>query len=125
MTQDQTLKPSTLAAQALGWIDETTHAVVPPIHTSTTFIRDADNQYRNGLCYGRDDNPSYDQAEALLNTLEGGQGCLLFASGMAAATAVFQSLKPGDHVIAPKVMYWSLRNWLMNFATHWGLEAEF
>jgi cystathionine gamma-synthase len=124
MTQDQTLKPSTLAAQALGWIDETTHAVVPPIHTSTTFIRDADNQYRNGLRYGRDDNPSYDQAEALLNTLEGGQGCLLFASGMAAATAVFQSLKPGDHVIAPTVMYWGLRKWLLEFATHWGLQVE-
>jgi cystathionine gamma-synthase len=43
---------------------------------------------------------------------------------MAAATAVFQALSPGDHVLAPKVMYWSLRNWLMNFATHWGLKVE-
>ena len=43
---------------------------------------------------------------------------------MAAATAVFQALQPGDHVLAPKVMYWSLRNWLMNFATHWGLQVE-
>ena len=43
---------------------------------------------------------------------------------MAAATAVFQSLAPGDHVLAPKVMYWSLRNWLMNFATQWGLQVE-
>jgi cystathionine beta-lyase/cystathionine gamma-synthase len=49
---------------------------------------------------------------------------LLFASGMAAATAVFQALHPGDHVLAPKVMYWSLRNWLTNFATSWGLEVE-
>jgi cystathionine gamma-synthase len=124
MTQDQTLKPATLAAQALGWIDETTHAIVPPIHTSTTFIRDPDNQYRNGLSYGRDDNPTSDHAEALLNTLEGGRGCLLFASGMAAATAVFQSLKPGDHVIAPTVMYWGLRKWLLEFATEWGLQVE-
>ena len=45
---------------------------------------------------------------------------LLFASGMAAATAVFQALAPGDHVLAPKVMYWSLRNWLMDFATSMG-----
>jgi len=44
---------------------------------------------------------------------------------MAAATAVFQALAPGDHVLAPRVMYWSLRNWLMNFATHWGLQVEF
>nr|MBP8120558.1 PLP-dependent transferase [Burkholderiales bacterium] len=46
-------------------------------------------------------------------------------SGMAAATAVFMALKPGNHVIAPKVMYWSLRNWLANFATQWGLQVEF
>ena len=43
---------------------------------------------------------------------------------MAAATAVFQALSPGDHVLAPKVMYWSLRNWLMTFATQWGLQVE-
>jgi cystathionine gamma-synthase len=43
---------------------------------------------------------------------------------MAAATAVFQALSPGDHVVAPQVMYWSLRNWLMTFATQWGLQVE-
>jgi cystathionine gamma-synthase len=43
---------------------------------------------------------------------------------MAAATSVFLSLKPGDHVLAPKVMYWGLRNWLMTFATDWGLRVE-
>jgi cystathionine gamma-synthase len=44
---------------------------------------------------------------------------------MAAATAVFQALSPGDCVLAPKVMYWSLRNWLANFATQWGLRVRF
>ncbi len=119
------MKPETIAAQALGWVDETTKAVSPPIHMSTTYIRDEDNQYRNGRVYARDHNPSFDQAEAVLCALEQGADAALFASGMAAATAVFQALKPGDHVIAPKVMYWSLRNWLMNFATHWGLVVEF
>ncbi len=60
----------------------------------------------------------------MINALEGGHQALLFASGMAAATAVFQGLKPGDHVLAPRVMYWSLRNWLMGFATDWGLDVE-
>ncbi len=119
------LKPATIAAQALGWVDEKTKGIVAPIHTSTTFIRDADNQFRSGRTYGRDNNPTYDQAEAVITALEGGHGSLLFASGMAAATAVFQALTPGDHVVAPKVMYWSLRNWLLNFATHWGLKVEF
>ena len=49
---------------------------------------------------------------------------MLYASGMAAATSVFLSLKPGDHVVAPKVMYWGLRNWLMTYATEWGLQVE-
>ncbi len=119
------VKPETIAAQALGWVDETTKAVSPPIHMSTTYIRDADNQYRNGRVYARDHNPSFDQAESVLCALEHGAQAALFASGMAAATAVFQALKPGDHVIAPKVMYWSLRNWLVNFASQWGLQVEF
>ena len=118
--------PETLAVHALGRTDQQTGAVAPPIHPSTTYLRDPDNSYaRFGRIYSRADNPTYDQAEALLNRLEGGAGCMLFASGMAAATALFLSLKPGDHVIAPTVMYWSLRNWLANFATEWGLRVDF
>ena len=116
--------PDTIAAQGLGWIDERTGAITPPIHVSTTYLRDADNQYRSGRVYARADNPAFDQAEAVINALEGGHQALLFASGMAAATAVFQALTPGAHVLAPKVMYWSLRNWLMGFATQWGLQVE-
>ncbi len=119
------MKPESIAAQALGWVDEATKAISPPIHTATTYLRDADNQYRSGRVYARDQNPTFDQAEAVLTALEGGHQTLLFASGMAAATAVFQALAPGDHVLAPKVMYWSLRNWLKNFATQWGLQIEF
>ena len=116
--------PESLAAQALGWVDATTRAISPPIHASTTFIRDEDNQYRSGRIYARADNPAFDQAEQLIAALERGAQGALFASGMAAATAVFQSLAPGDHVLAPQVMYWSLRNWLMNFATTWGLKVQ-
>ena len=86
------LKPESLAAQALGWVDATTRAISPPIHASTTFVRDADNQYRSGRAYARADNPAFDQAEQLIARLEGGAQGALFASGMAAATAVFQSL---------------------------------
>jgi len=116
--------PDTIAAQALGWVDDATRAVTPPIHVSSTYLRDPDNQYRSGRIYARADNPAFDQAEAVLCALEGGHEALLFASGMAAATAVFQALDPGAHVLAPQVMYWSLRNWLMTFATRWGVEVE-
>lgn len=115
----------TLAAQALGWVDERTRAVSPPMHLSSTFIRDADNRYRAGYGYARDENPAFDQAEALLAALERGAAAMLFASGMAAATSLFLALKPGDHVVAQSVMYWGLRKWLLGFARDWGLEASF
>ncbi|MBN8890463.1 MAG: cystathionine gamma-synthase [Rhodospirillales bacterium 70-18] len=123
-----TSKPSwatrTLAAQALGHIDAATQAVVPPIHVSTTYIRDPDNQYRTGNIYARPDNETVREAEAIIAMLEGAKVAMVLGSGMSAATAVFLSLAPGDHVVAPEVMYWGLRNWLINEGRHWGLDVE-
>lgn len=128
MSQDEppstSWTPRTLAAQALGRIDETTRAVVLPIHVATTFIRDPDNQYRSGNIYARPDNETIREAEALIATLEGAEAAMVLGSGMSAATAVFLALSPGDHVLAPKVMYWSLRNWLLTEATRWGLKVD-
>jgi len=115
----------TLTAQALGGIDEATRAVVRPIHVATTFIRDPDNAYSSGNIYGRPDNETIREAEAVIAMWEEAKAAMLFSSGMAAATSIFLALNPGDHVIAPKVMYWSLRNWLKNDAVRWGLDVEF
>jgi cystathionine gamma-synthase len=117
--------PATLAAQALGWTDPSTGAVVLPLHTATTFERDPDNQYRRGRAYGRADNPGYDQPQALITALEAGAASLLFASGMAAATAVFLSLPLGAHVVAPRVMYWALRRWLAATDAKGALAVDF
>ncbi len=124
MTDSMDRQPATLAAQALGRIDERTRALVPGIEPATTFLRDPDGGYSSGRIYGRADNPTYDLAENLLSELEGGAATLLFASGMAAATAVFQALSPGDHVVVPRVMYWALRGWLLDHAVRWGLAVE-
>ncbi|QRE75205.1 trans-sulfuration enzyme family protein [Methylobacterium aquaticum] len=115
-----------LAAQALGHVDPITKAVVPPIHVATTYIRDEDNQYSSGYVYGRPDNATVREAEAVIAMLEEAEaGALLFSSGMAAATAVFGALDPGDHIVAPTVMYWALRRWLSEEATRWGLKVDF
>jgi cystathionine gamma-synthase len=115
--------PETLCAQAMGWIDQTTKAVVQPVHLSTTYLRDEDNEYRSGRAYVREDNPTWDQAEALITRLENGAATLLFSAGMAAATAPFLALRPGDHVVVPEVMYWGLRKWLLGPATEWGIAV--
>jgi cystathionine gamma-synthase len=115
-----------LAAQALGHVDPITRAIVPPIHVATTFLRDEDNAYRSGYVYGRPDNATVREAESVVAMLEDAEaGALLFSSGMAAATALFQALDPGDHVVASKVMYWALRSWLGAEATRWGLAVSF
>ncbi len=106
--------PETLLAQALGEIEPVYGGVAPPIHTATTYIRSADNSYPMGVAYGRDDNPTSAAPERLLARLENGKQALLFASGMAAAVAVFEGLPVGAHVLAPKVMYWGLRKWLLD-----------
>jgi cystathionine gamma-synthase len=117
-------RPETLAATALGHDDPATGAIIPPLHPSTTYLRDDDNRYSRGRMYARADNPTFDAAADTLTALEGGAATLLFSSGMAAANAVFLALDPGDHVIVPRVLYWALRAWLHGFATRWGLVIE-
>jgi len=119
------LSPRTLTAQALGRIAEPYRDLVPPLHASTTFERAGDGSYPGGRLYSRDFSPAYDQAEELLTTLEGGHQSLLFASGMAAATAVLQTLEPGQRIVACRSMYWALRNWLVAFAQQWKIDLAF
>lgn len=117
--------PETLAAQGGGQVDVVTGAIVPPIHMATTFVRDADNQYRRGYCYGRSDNATVRQVEDLLARLEQAETSLLFASGMAAATTALLALPRPAHVAAPLAMYWGLRQWLIEDAPTHGLSVTF
>jgi cystathionine gamma-synthase len=124
MSDLQKFSRQTLVAQALGHVDPGNGALVMPIHLATTYIRDPDNQYRSGFIYGRPDNATVREAEAIIAMLEGAAAAMVLGSGMSAAVAVFMALKPGDHVIVPTVMYWGLRNWLINDAVAWGLNVE-
>ena len=125
MPERPRLRPETLAAQGMGRVADPYREIVPPIHVSTTYERGADGAFPGGRTYSRADNPSYDQPEALIASLEGAAAAMLFASGQAAAAAVFQALAPGDCVLAPRSMYWAFRSWLLEFAAPWGLTVEF
>src|SRR3954468_6512391 len=118
------LKARTIAAQALGTIEPETRAVALPVHVSTTYIRDPDNQYRTGYIYGRPDNATVRQTEAVIAALEGAHEALLFGSGMAAATSVVLALPPGSRVLAPQVCYWGFRDWLINETPLFGYKVD-
>jgi len=125
MSKTKNLSPETRCAQALHQIDENTGALTPAIHPSSTFVRDEQYELINEKhSYGRDENPSHVVAENMLTDLEGAAGAVLFSSGMAAAMSVVQSLRPGDRMVAPKVMYWGLRHWLLEFCDTWGLGLD-
>ena len=121
----KSVSPETFAAQGGGLIEPLSGAIVPPIHISTTFERDPDNAYTKGYVYARPDTPTVRMAEDVLNRLEGGASTLLLGSGMAAATALFLALERPAHIVAPNVMYWGLRRWLIEFAPALGLTATF
>jgi cystathionine gamma-synthase len=119
----------TLAIHADHEVDPATGAVTPPLHLSTTFEREPDGSYPHGYIYIRTENPTRIALERLLATLEGGaEGvaeAAAFASGSAAAAAVFQSLAPGDHVLAPSDVYHGTAKLLRTVFAPWGLTVDF
>ena len=119
------LKARTVLAQAHGAGDATTRSLVPPIHLSTTFIRDADNGYESGYVYGRTDNATVRQVEIILSTLEHAADTLLFGSGMAAATAIFLAMERPTHIVASEVMYWGFREWLVTVGRYGNHTVSF
>ncbi len=117
-------RPSTQAAQALGWVEPATGGITPAIYPSTTYERPP-VPGRPKYLYSRDDNPTYEQAEQLLARLERGAAALLFSSGMAASAALIQALSSGDHVIFPEVVYWGVRRIAKDIASGWGIACDF
>lgn len=111
MSNDK-LRPETIAAHALRALDPATGAVVPPIYLSTTYARDENYAPLLKENYVRAGNPTLWQAEEMITALERGAASLLFASGMAALTTLFETIPQGAHVVAPAVMYYGTRNWL-------------
>lgn len=117
--------PETIAAQARHSIDDATGALVPPLHTSTTYARDEGYRLPAAHEYTRDDNPTYRAPEQLLADLEGGADARLFASGMAAATAAVQALvRPGARLVASRAMYHGLRLWMTEWCQAWNVDLE-
>jgi cystathionine gamma-synthase len=124
MTEEHRYRPATQAAQALGWVEPATGGVAPAIYPASTYVRQA-VPGRTKYLYSRDDNPTYEQAEQLLGSLEGGSATMLFSSGMAAAATLIQGLSSGDRVVLPEVVYWGVRRVAKDIASGWGIGFDF
>ncbi len=119
------IHPSTLVAKADDFLDTTTGAIVPAIHPSTTFARNDQYEPINPAnVYTRDCNPTFIPAENVIAKLEGGEGCALFSSGMAAVAAVFYTLPTGSHAAIPESMYWGVLYWVRAFCDRVGIQLS-
>jgi cystathionine gamma-synthase len=125
MKPSKTHRFETLAVHAGHGVDAATGAVTEPIQLSTTFERGADGGYPHGYIYSRNHNPNRNGLEAALAALEGGAAGAAFSSGLAAVTAIFQGLQPGDHVVAPKDIYHGTANVLKHLFAKWQVSASF
>lgn len=103
------MRLETLAIHAGGEPDPETGAVVPPIHLATTFRHGPAAERQAGYEYQREGDPTNDRLRAALAALEGGEAALSFASGMAAITALLESLAPGARILIPDDCYAGLR----------------
>jgi hypothetical protein len=117
-------QPESIAAQALGWIDEATRAITPPIHVSTTYLRDPDNQYRTGRVYAAPTTPRSTRPKPWSRVSSTVRRRRCSRRAWPRRPPCSRPSRPATTCSHPKVMYWSLRNWLMGFATHWGLQVE-
>lgn len=81
-----------------------TGAISFPIYQTATYAHPAVGQ-STGYDYSRLQNPTREQLEKLVASLEGGLDALAFSSGMAAITTLMEIFKPGDHIISEADLY--------------------
>ena len=110
-----------------------TSAISPPIWQTTTFLAESSEHFatlaksvKPSEYYSRYGNPTHNQVEALMATLEGGEASLVTGSGMGAICAsVMSLLDRGDHVVAQRNLYAGAVALLEDVLPRWGIECTF
>ena len=78
-------------------------AVSHPIYLTSTYEQESFGEYH--FDYSRAGNPTRDNLEKSIASLENGKGAVAFGSGMAAISAIITLLKSGDHIIVSHNVY--------------------
>lgn len=97
-------KPQTVAARTGVDRDSAHGAVMPPLYLSANYSF-AGFDRKRAYDYSRSGNPTRDVLAETLAELEGGAGCVVTETGMAAVDLPFALVAPGDLVIAPHDCY--------------------
>ncbi|MEY8355943.1 PLP-dependent aspartate aminotransferase family protein [Lachnospiraceae bacterium 54-53] len=79
-------------------------AISFPIYQTATFAHKGVGE-STGYDYSRLQNPTREQLERVVASLEKGLDALAFSSGMAAITALMELFRPGDHIITDCDLY--------------------
>ena len=95
-------------------------AVNVPFYQTSTYAQDGVGSPRV-WDYGRGGNPTREAFQRALASLEGGEGCFAFASGMAAESTLLLTLRPGDHVVLADDVYGGTYRLLSRVLGPWGL----
>ena len=104
--------------------DALTGAVNVPIYLTSTYQQEEIGKNK-GYEYARLTNPTRDALEVSLASLEGGASAHVFASGMAAITALCTMMKTGDHVVCSDNVYGGTMRLFDQVLTHYGLEFTY
>lgn len=104
MAHDADLKLETLTIHAGQAPDPISGAVMTPIVLASTFAQQSPGVH-TGFEYARTDNPTRRTLEHCIAALEGAKFASAFGSGCAAMTTLFQTLRPGDHIVACDDVY--------------------
>ena len=67
----------------------------------------------------------YEVVERVAAMLDGGAEAKVFASGLAAVVAFFETVESGQHVVAPRMMYHGAQDWLRRLVEKRGVEVDF
>jgi len=104
--------------------DPSTGAVTVPILATSTYVQEGLGKNK-GYWYARVSNPTRTRLEQNLAALEGGIASRVFASGMAAITALCTMLKSGDHVICSHNVYGGVPRLFNQVLANYGLEFTY
>jgi cystathionine beta-lyase/cystathionine gamma-synthase len=104
--------------------DPATGAVVVPIFATSTYAQEGIGQNK-GYEYSRVSNPTRTALEESLTSLEGGSSAHVFASGMAAITALVTMLKAGDHVVCGANVYGGTPRLFNKIFANYGIEFSY